>query len=46
MMNTEQVPIFRGNGVLEYVERPRPELAADDDVIVRIEACGLSLIHI
>ncbi len=41
MMNTEQVPIFRGNGVLEYVERPRPELAADDDVIVRIEACGI-----
>jgi threonine dehydrogenase-like Zn-dependent dehydrogenase len=41
MMNTERVPIFRGNGVLEYVERPRPELAADDDVIVRIEACGI-----
>ena len=41
MMKTERVPIFRGNGVLEYVERPRPELAADDDVIVRIEACGI-----
>ncbi|HHY56873.1 MAG TPA: alcohol dehydrogenase catalytic domain-containing protein, partial [Chloroflexi bacterium] len=40
-MNTELVPIFRGNGVLEYVERQPPQLVADDDVIVRIEACGI-----
>ena len=40
-MNTELVPIFRGNGVLEYVERQPPQLAADDDVLVRIEACGI-----
>ena len=41
MSELEFVPIFRGNGVLEYVERLRPELVADDDVIVRIEACGI-----
>jgi len=41
MMNTELVPIFRGSGVLEYVERQPPQLVADDDVIVRIEACGI-----
>lgn len=40
-MNTELVPIFRGNGILEYVERQPPQLVADDDVIVRIEACGI-----
>lgn len=38
---TERVPIFRGNGMLEYVERERPVLIAADDVIVRIEACGV-----
>jgi threonine dehydrogenase-like Zn-dependent dehydrogenase len=37
----ECVPIFRGNGVLEYTERARPALVRDDDVIVRIEACGI-----
>lgn len=41
MMSTELVPIFRGNGVLEYVERQPLQLVADDDVIVRIEACGV-----
>lgn len=37
----ETVPIFRGDGVLEYVERQPPELQTDDDVIVRVEACGI-----
>lgn len=41
MLESELVPIFRGNGVLEYVERQKPQLMADDDVIVRIEACGI-----
>jgi threonine dehydrogenase-like Zn-dependent dehydrogenase len=41
MSHQECVPIFRGNGVLEYTQRPRPHLVQDDDVIVRIEACGI-----
>ena len=40
-MNTELVPIFRGNGILEVVERQPSQLVADDDVIVRVEACGI-----
>ena len=41
MSELELVPIFRGNGVLEYVERTAPQLVADDDVLIRIEACGI-----
>lgn len=41
MLESELVPIFRGNGVLEYVERQKPQLMADDDVLIRIEACGI-----
>lgn len=41
MAQFETVPIFRGDGVIEYVERRTPQLAADDDVIVHIEACGI-----
>ncbi len=41
MKRHERAAIFRGNGVLEYTERPRPVLERDDDVIVRIEACGI-----
>lgn len=41
MAHLETVPVFRGEGVLEYVERQPPQLTADDDVIVRIEACGI-----
>ena len=41
MRNTERVPIFRGTGLLEYVERQPPAVAADDDVIVQVEACGI-----
>ena len=37
----ETVPLFRGDGVLDYVSRPRPALAADDDVLVAVEACGI-----
>lgn len=41
MNRRERVPIFRGNGMLETVERDRPQIVADDDVIVRVEACGI-----
>ncbi|MCS7220875.1 MAG: alcohol dehydrogenase catalytic domain-containing protein [Anaerolineae bacterium] len=40
-MDQELVPVFRGNGVLEYMHRPRPRIEADDDVLVRVEACGI-----
>lgn len=35
------IPIFKGNGVLEYEERPIPQLKNDTDVLVQIEACGI-----
>lgn len=35
------VPIFKGNGVLDYEERPTPQLKSDGDVLVKIEACGI-----
>ena len=41
MSNQEYVPIFRGNGVLEYVERDAPQIETVDDVLVQIEACGI-----
>ncbi len=41
MLKQEHVPIFRGNGVLEYVVREAPQIEADDDVLVQIEACGI-----
>ena len=41
MSNQEYVPIFRGNGMLEYVQRDAPQIEAADDVLVQIEACGI-----
>lgn len=41
MSQQEYVPIFRGNGLLEYVMRQAPQLETDDDVLVQIEACGI-----
>ncbi|RPJ57655.1 MAG: L-threonine 3-dehydrogenase, partial [Dehalococcoidia bacterium] len=35
------VPIFKGEGRLEYEERPVPQLEKPDDVLVKIEACGI-----
>lgn len=35
------IPIFRGNGILEYIEHPTPQIKTDSDVLVRIEACGI-----
>jgi threonine dehydrogenase-like Zn-dependent dehydrogenase len=35
------VPVFKGEGRLEYEERPVPLSEHPDDVLVRIEACGI-----
>jgi threonine dehydrogenase-like Zn-dependent dehydrogenase len=35
------VPIFMGEGRIEYQARPIPKLVQPDDVLVRIEACGI-----
>lgn len=40
-MKTMIVPVFRGEGKLEYEERPIPQLRHPSDVLVRIEACGI-----
>lgn len=39
--STMFVPIFQGEGRLEYRDRPVPGVAKADDVLVRIEACGI-----
>lgn len=36
-----RVPIFQGEGRLQTVDRPIPSLQCPDDVLVRIEACGI-----
>ena len=35
------VPIFRGEGRISYEQRLLPAVVAPDDVLVRIEACGI-----
>jgi threonine dehydrogenase-like Zn-dependent dehydrogenase len=35
------VPIFKGEGRLKYESRPIPHPEAPDDVLVRIDACGI-----
>lgn len=40
-MKTMFVPVFRGEGRLEYEDRPMPGLDRPDDVLVRLEACGI-----
>lgn len=35
------VPVFLGSGVLEFQERPTPQIKKTDDVLLRVEACGL-----
>ena len=35
------VPVFQGEGKIEYLERPVPQIQKADDVLVRIEACGI-----
>lgn len=36
-----RVPIFQGNGLLEYEDRPIPKPQTPLDVLVKIEACGI-----
>lgn len=36
-----RVPIFQGEGQIEYLDRPVPKIQRADDVLVRIEACGI-----
>jgi threonine dehydrogenase-like Zn-dependent dehydrogenase len=40
-MNTMYVPIYKGDGLLEYEERPVPQPDHPSDVLVKIEACGV-----
>jgi threonine dehydrogenase-like Zn-dependent dehydrogenase len=40
-MKSMYVPIFKGEGRLEYEARPIPQPKAPDDVLVKIEACGI-----
>jgi threonine dehydrogenase-like Zn-dependent dehydrogenase len=40
-MNTMYVPIYKGDGLLEYEERPIPRPDHTGDVLVKIEACGI-----
>jgi threonine dehydrogenase-like Zn-dependent dehydrogenase len=40
-MQTMYVPIFKGEGRLEYEDRPIPQLEQPADVLVKIEACGI-----
>jgi threonine dehydrogenase-like Zn-dependent dehydrogenase len=35
------VPIFKGNGSISYEPRPIPTVEAPDDVVIRVEACGI-----
>lgn len=35
------VPVFMGEGRLEMQERPQPQIKNPDDVLLRVEACGL-----
>lgn len=36
-----KVPVFKGNGLLEYEERPIRQPEAPQDILVKIEACGI-----
>jgi threonine dehydrogenase-like Zn-dependent dehydrogenase len=40
-MNTMYVPVFKGEGRLEYEDRPIPYPEKPDDVLVKIETCGI-----
>jgi threonine dehydrogenase-like Zn-dependent dehydrogenase len=35
------IPVFQGEGRLEYLDRRLPQIQKADDVLVRIEACGI-----
>jgi threonine dehydrogenase-like Zn-dependent dehydrogenase len=38
---TMRAPVFLGEGKLRYEDRPTPQVRAADDVLLRIEACGI-----
>jgi len=38
---TMRAPVFLGEGKLCYEDRPTPQIRAADDVLLRIEACGI-----
>jgi threonine dehydrogenase-like Zn-dependent dehydrogenase len=40
-MKLMYVPVFKGEGRLDYEERPVPRLEQPTDVLVKIEACGI-----
>jgi threonine dehydrogenase-like Zn-dependent dehydrogenase len=40
-MKMMYVPIFKGDGLLEYEKRPVPQPEDPEDVLVKIEACGI-----
>lgn len=40
-MGSMCVPVFKGQGRITYEERPIPKLVQPDDVLVKIEACGI-----
>lgn len=40
-MQTMRVPVFKGEGRLEYEDRPVPQIECPDDVVVKIHACGI-----
>ncbi|MFN8453066.1 MAG: alcohol dehydrogenase catalytic domain-containing protein [Anaerolineae bacterium] len=41
MLKTMFVPIFKGEGRLQYEERPVPQPEQPGEVLVKIEACGI-----
>ncbi|MGA3090870.1 MAG: alcohol dehydrogenase catalytic domain-containing protein [Terriglobales bacterium] len=41
MAPTMTVPVFLGAGCLEMQERPTPQIKDPDEVLLRVEACGL-----
>jgi threonine dehydrogenase-like Zn-dependent dehydrogenase len=40
-MNTMTAPIYKGDGLLEYEERPIPRPEHTGDAMLKIEACGI-----
>jgi len=41
MAPTMTVPVFLGAGCLEMQERPTPQIKDPEEVLLRVEACGL-----
>lgn len=40
-MDFMHVPVFKGQGQLEFEDRPLPYLHSSNDVLVKIDACGI-----